>query len=79
MGDLRGGKRAANNFVLSLGHKLDFHDSDAIANIVYGHGKHFDSCARDVRKYMSTTAVKLTEEQIESLIAETSKAIRGGI
>lgn len=61
-------QKAANSYIRSIGLSVEYHIPAGVANIVYGHRSHHESCLRDTTKYLRSEGVKIDDDQILSLI-----------
>ena len=75
MKDLTNGAKATGIYLKSIGHKLDHSDAWCVTNIIDGHTVYNESMKRDLLTFFRPMAFKLSEIQIEALIA----ACRGGL
>jgi hypothetical protein len=69
--NLTEGQRAGVFYLRSLGHQPEHHLCAGVANIVYGHTTYHDSALRDARLYLSREGMKLTEEELATLVQVT--------
>jgi hypothetical protein len=68
-------QKAAQDYLKSIEPAVQYHDGASIGNIVSGYRKDTAGALKEVTSYCRREGLKLTEEQIDTLISLTHAAL----
>lgn len=68
-------QKAAQEYLKSIDPAVQYHDGASIGNIVSGYRNDFSGSLREVTGYCRREGLRLTEVQIDELIAATRAAL----